>query len=160
MNMLRLLYETNINAGYSKHKVDVEHLPQNFEVEDDENVKMVTDTLNDETDDLQDVMIKSETEAEGVDIHYDTTDEENQNDRFKNKSGSIFPLFLAPMAQEHLPLKGAGLSGRGDSDIESVPKVLRNTIIEGHTFNLLRLLLPHDNKRYRRDDEDKSDILN
>ena len=47
-----------------------------------------------------------------------------------------------------------GLGGRGEHDLEPVPKGLRKAIIEGYNVNLVRLLLPRDNKKYSRDDDE------
>ncbi|CAF4319465.1 unnamed protein product [Rotaria sp. Silwood2] len=74
-----------------------------------------------------------------------------------NNSGKPFTLFSAPMAEENLYFGSSGLSVRGDSDLESVPKGLRKAIIEGYNANLVRLLLPPDNKKYSRNDDDDED---
>ncbi|CAF1567085.1 unnamed protein product, partial [Rotaria sp. Silwood1] len=43
------------------------------------------------------------------------------------------------------------------SDLETVPKGLRKAIIKGYNVNLVRLLLPRDNKKYSRNDDDDED---
>ncbi|CAF3445609.1 unnamed protein product, partial [Rotaria sp. Silwood2] len=56
-----------------------------------------------------------------------------------------------------LTLGNGGLAIRGDSDLETVTKGLRKVIIEGYNVNLIRLLLPQDNKKYSRNDDDDED---
>ncbi|CAF3553719.1 unnamed protein product [Rotaria sp. Silwood1] len=75
----------------------------------------------------------------------------------KDKEGEPFTLFSAPTAEENLHSGRSGLSVRGDSDLETVPKGLRKAIIEGYNVNLVRLLLPRDNKKYSRNDDDDED---
>ena len=72
-------------------------------------------------------------------------------------SGKTFSLFSDPTAEEFASYGVVGLGGRGENDLEPVPKGLRKAIIEGYNVNLVRLLLPRDNKKYSRDDDEDPD---
>ncbi|CAF4000784.1 unnamed protein product [Rotaria sp. Silwood1] len=170
-DVLRLLYETNIIDEQKKKKNKLTIASAMTKVHHNQDAASADDSSDDDTHQIDDVNINYNTMTPA-----DTQDDEGDHiiarqpkistecshqaaitNNINNNSGKPFTLFSAPTAEENLHSGRSGLSVRGDSDLETVPKGLRKAIIEGYNVNLVRLLLPRDNKKYSRNDDDDED---
>ncbi|CAF4209424.1 unnamed protein product [Rotaria sp. Silwood2] len=170
-DVLRLLYETNIIEDQQKKKNKLPIASGMAKPHHDRHAASVDDSSDDDTHRIDDInvnynkmnpaAIQDEEEdhimARQQKISNEFAHQAALKNNINNNSGKPFTLFSAPTAEENLHIGTSGLSVRGDSDLETVPKGLRKAIIEGYNVNLVRLLLPRDNKKYSRNDDDDED---
>ncbi|CAF3912483.1 unnamed protein product, partial [Rotaria sp. Silwood1] len=154
-DVLRLLYETNIIDDQKKQKNKLTIASAMAKVHHNQDAASADDSSNDDTHQIDDVNINYNTmtpadtqEGEGdhiiarqPKISTEFSHQAELTNYINNNSGKPFTLFSAPTAEENLHFGSSGLSVRGDSDLETVPKGLRKAIIEGYNVNLVRLLL-------------------
>jgi hypothetical protein len=179
---LRLLYDTNVNQAQNKQKTGPSNSSSNYNdthdegdgmdtaVSDDDNeetstgLKFLQALQHEQTDDSDDEYSEEEGQHKVNNIPFKRKHKVSGVNskqfipaKIRNQAGKAFTLLSTPIAEEQFKLGSDGLDGRGDTDIETVPKGLRKAIIEGYNVNLIRLLLPRDNKKYSRDDDEDED---
>ncbi|CAF3635170.1 unnamed protein product, partial [Rotaria sp. Silwood1] len=170
-DVLHLLYETNIIDEQKKKKNKLTIASAMAKVHHNQDAASDDDSSDDNMHQIDDVNINYNTmtpvdtqEGEGdhiiagqPKISTEFSHQAEITNNINNNSAKPFTLFSAPTAEENLHFGSSGLSVRGDSDLETVPKGLRKAIIKGYNVNLVRLLLPRDNKKYSRNDDDDED---
>ncbi|CAF3564921.1 unnamed protein product [Rotaria sp. Silwood1] len=135
-DVLRLLYETNIINEQKKKKNKLTIASAMSKAHHNQHAASADDSSDDDTHQIDDVninynkMTSADTQDEEGDyiiarqpkISTEFSHQAEITNNINNKSVKPFTLFSAPTAEENLHFGSSGLSVRGDSDLESVPK--------------------------------------